>query len=71
MLEAAASACPYARQSGRKPPEAGSRSLEDVEREAIEATLKATRNQIGRRQRFWGSAQGRLLEKKKRKYGWV
>ncbi len=50
--------------------EAGSRSLEDVEREAIEATLKATRNQIGRSARILGISRKTLLEKRK-KYGWV
>jgi len=51
-------------------PEAGSRSLEDVEREAIEATLKATRNQIGRSAKILGISRKTLLEKRK-KYGWV
>jgi DNA-binding NtrC family response regulator len=50
--------------------EAGSRSLEDVEREAIEATLKATRNQIGRSAKILGISRKTLLEKRK-KYGWV
>lgn len=50
--------------------EAGSRSLEDVEREAIEATLKATRNQIGRSAKILGISRKTLLEKRKR-YGWV
>jgi len=50
--------------------EAGSRSLEDVEREAIEATLKATRNQIGRSAEILGISRKTLLEKRKR-YGWV
>ncbi len=51
-------------------PQAGSRSLEDVEREAIEATLKATRNQIGRSAKILGISRKTLLEKRK-KYGWV
>lgn len=51
-------------------PEAGSRSLEDIEREAIEATLKATRNQIGRSAKILGISRKTLLEKRK-KYGWV
>ena len=51
-------------------PEAGSRSLEDVEREAIEATLKATRNQIGRSAKILGISRKTLLEKRK-KYGWI
>ena len=50
--------------------EAGSRSLEDVEREAIEATLKATRNQIGRSAKILGISRKTLLEKRK-KYGWA
>jgi DNA-binding NtrC family response regulator len=50
--------------------EAGARSLEDVEREAIEATLKATRNQIGRSAKILGISRKTLLEKRK-KYGWV
>jgi len=50
--------------------EAGSRSLEDVEREAIEATLRATRNQIGRSAKILGISRKTLLEKRK-KYGWV
>ena len=50
--------------------EAGSRSLEDIEREAIEATLKATRNQIGRSAKILGISRKTLLEKRK-KYGWV
>jgi two-component system, NtrC family, response regulator AtoC len=49
---------------------AGNRSLEDVEREAIEATLKATRNQIGRSASILGISRKTLLEKRK-KYGWV
>ncbi len=51
-------------------PEAGARSLEDVEREAIEATLKATRNQIGRSAKILGISRKTLLDKRK-KYGWV
>jgi len=51
-------------------PEAGLRSLEDVERETIEATLKATRNQIGRSAKILGISRKTLLEKRK-KYGWV
>ncbi|MFI5098196.1 MAG: sigma 54-interacting transcriptional regulator [Candidatus Acidiferrales bacterium] len=51
-------------------PEAGSRSLEDVEREAIEATLKATHNQIGRSAKILGISRKTLLEKRK-KYGWI
>ncbi len=51
-------------------PQAGSRSLEDVEREAIEATLQATRNQIGRSAKILGISRKTLLEKRK-KYGWV
>ena len=50
-------------------PETGSRSLEDVERDAIEATLKATRNQIGRSAKILGISRKTLLEKRK-KYGW-
>jgi len=50
--------------------EAGSRSLEDVERDAIEATLKATRNQIGRSAKILGISRKTLLEKRK-KYGWA
>ncbi len=50
--------------------EAGSRSLEEVEREAIEATLKATRNQIGRSAKILGISRKTLLEKRK-KYGWT
>lgn len=50
--------------------EPGSRSLEDIEREAIEATLKATRNQIGRSAKILGISRKTLLEKRK-KYGWV
>ncbi len=52
------------------PQEAGSRSLEDVERDAIEATLKATRNQIGRSAKILGISRKTLLEKRK-KYGWT
>ncbi len=51
-------------------PESGSRSLEDVERDAIEATLKATRNQIGRSAKILGISRKTLLEKRK-KYGWA
>jgi DNA-binding NtrC family response regulator len=51
-------------------PEVGARSLEDVEREAIEATLKATHNQIGRSAKILGISRKTLLEKRK-KYGWV
>lgn len=51
-------------------PEPGSRSLEEVEREAIEATLKATRNQIGRSAKILGISRKTLLDKRK-KYGWV
>jgi len=51
-------------------PDVGARSLEDVEREAIEATLKATRNQIGRSAKILGISRKTLLEKRK-KYGWV
>jgi DNA-binding NtrC family response regulator len=51
-------------------PQAGSRSLEDIERDAIEATLKATRNQIGRSAKILGISRKTLLEKRK-KYGWV
>jgi DNA-binding NtrC family response regulator len=51
-------------------PEAGSRSLEDVERDAIAATLKATRNQIGRSAKILGISRKTLLEKRK-KYGWA
>ena len=51
-------------------PEAALRSLEDVEREAIEATLKATRNQIGRSAKILGISRKTLLEKRK-KYGWA
>ena len=54
----------------RQRPEAGLRSLEEVEREAIEATLKATRNQIGRSAKILGISRKTLLEKRK-KYGWV
>lgn len=54
---------------GRRP-EAGSRSLEDVERDAIEATLKVTRNQIGRSAKILGISRKTLLEKRK-KYGWA
>jgi len=50
--------------------EAGSRSLEDVERDAIEATLRATRNQIGRSAKILGISRKTLLEKRK-KYGWA
>jgi DNA-binding NtrC family response regulator len=50
--------------------ETGHRSLEDVERDAIEATLKATRNQIGRSAQILGISRKTLLEKRK-KYGWT
>jgi two-component system response regulator AtoC len=47
---------------------AGSRSLEDVEREAIAATLDATRYQISRSAEILGISRKTLLEKRK-KYG--
>jgi two-component system, NtrC family, response regulator AtoC len=60
----------YVRIVGSNHGAMGNRSLEDVEREAIEATLKATRNQIGRSAGILGISRKTLLEKRK-KYGWV
>jgi len=46
------------------------RSLEEIEREAIEVTLKAMHNQIGRSAKILGISRKTLLEKRK-KYGWT
>jgi len=57
---------------GATPREAGSigplRSLEDLERDAIKATLEATRYKIGRAAEILGISRKTLLEKRK-KYG--
>ena len=47
---------------------AGLRSLEEVEREVIAATLEATRYQIARSAQILGISRKTLLEKRK-KYG--
>ena len=44
------------------------RSLEDIEREAIKATLEATHYKIGRAAEILGISRKTLLEKRK-KYG--
>jgi two-component system, NtrC family, response regulator AtoC len=53
---------------GAASPVAGLRSLEDVEREVIAATLEATRYQISRSAEVLGISRKTLLEKRK-KYG--
>jgi DNA-binding NtrC family response regulator len=53
---------------GRKGPEDSLHSLSDVEREAILATLEATRYKIGRAAQILGISRKTLLEKRKR-YG--
>lgn len=54
--------------SGAASPVAGLRSLEDVEREVIDATLEATHYQISRSAEILGISRKTLLEKRK-KYG--
>jgi DNA-binding NtrC family response regulator len=54
--------------AGAAGPIAGLRSLEDVEREVIAATLEATRFRIGRAAEILGISRKTLLEKRK-KYG--
>jgi DNA-binding NtrC family response regulator len=54
--------------AGAASPVAGLRSLEDVEREVIAATLEATRYQISRSAEALGISRKTLLEKRK-KYG--
>jgi DNA-binding NtrC family response regulator len=53
---------------GAASPVAGLRSLEDVEREVIAATLEATHYQISRSAEILGISRKTLLEKRK-KYG--
>ena len=54
--------------AGAASPVAGLRSLEEVEREVIAATLEATRYQISRSAEALGISRKTLLEKRK-KYG--
>jgi DNA-binding NtrC family response regulator len=46
------------------------RSLEDLEREAIKATLEGTRDKIGRAAEILGISRKTLLEKRK-KFGLI
>ena len=55
------------RSDGRSPL-SGLRSLDDLERDAIHATLEATRYKIGRAAEILGISRKTLLEKRK-KYG--
>ncbi len=55
---------------GRDASGAGLRSLEDIEREAIKATLDATHYKIGRAAEILGISRKTLLEKRK-KYGYI
>jgi DNA-binding NtrC family response regulator len=54
------------RSAGRKSGENGLRGLEEVEREAIVATLNATEYQIGRSAEILGISRKTLLEKRKK-----
>jgi DNA-binding NtrC family response regulator len=54
------------REAGRKSGENGLRNLEEVEREAIVATLEATEYQIGRSAGILGISRKTLLEKRKK-----
>ncbi len=54
------------RAAGRKNGESGLRGLEEVEREAIVATLEATEYQIGRSAEILGISRKTLLEKRKK-----
>ena len=69
---ASAHAARLPRDHQRAPGAAGSlgalRSLNDLEREAIKATLEATRYKIGRAAEILGISRKTLLEKRK-KYG--